>query len=75
MTRECRDFGYLCFSFADHNWGLEVDVNDHQEFVIAWLEEQVLDVAEEDICGKLECIGGYGGMVLTNLMLGACVIS
>lgn len=34
---------------ANHNRGLQVHVNDHDHFVVARLEEEVLDVAEEDI--------------------------
>ena len=34
---------------ADHDRGLEVDVDDHKQLMIARLEEQVLDVAEQNI--------------------------
>jgi hypothetical protein len=37
----------LLFAYDDRSF--EMNMNDHQEFVIARLEEQVLDITEKDI--------------------------
>ena len=35
---------------SDHNGCLEVDVDDDQELVITRLEEEMLDIAKQDVC-------------------------
>ena len=39
----------MSFLFPDHDGRSEVDMNNDQKLVITGLEEQVLDVAEQDI--------------------------
>ena len=34
----------LLFLLSDHDWILEMDMNDDNEFVLTRLEEQMLDV-------------------------------
>jgi hypothetical protein len=33
----------------NHDWGLEMQVDNHKQFVIARLEKEVLDVRKQDI--------------------------
>ena len=40
-------FGFL---LANHDRRAEVDVDNDYEFVVAGLEEEVLDIAEEEVC-------------------------
>jgi len=40
---------------ADHDGIHEVDVNEDDEFVCAWLEEEMLDVAEQDVHVRVAC--------------------
>ena len=41
-----RDRTYRRLPLADHDGRLEVEVDDHEQFVVARLEEEVLDVVE-----------------------------
>ena len=41
---------YMRFLLAQHDRGLQMDVNNDQQLVVTRLEKQVLDVTEEDIC-------------------------
>ena len=43
---------YVRLLLTNHDWRLEVDVNDNQEFVVAWLEEEMFDIAKQDICER-----------------------
>ena len=43
---------YVSLFFANHDWGFQMNVKDHEKFVIARLEEQVLDVTEQYIFGS-----------------------
>ena len=36
---------------AYHDWRLEVQVNEDNELLVAGLEEKMLDVREQDVCG------------------------
>lgn len=38
-----------CLSFTYHDRRLEMDVNKHDQLMSTWLEEEVLDVAEQYI--------------------------
>ena len=38
------------FLAIQQDWGFEMDVDNGVEFVVAWLEEEVLDVAKQDVC-------------------------
>lgn len=37
------------FLAIQQDWGFEVDVNNGVEFIVAWLEEEMLDVAEQNV--------------------------
>ena len=37
------------FLLANHDRGFEMNVDDDEQFMIAWLEEQMFDVAEKDV--------------------------
>src|SRR5690606_31964035 len=39
----------LGFFLANHDWVLQMDVDDNNELVLTWLEKEVLDIAEENI--------------------------
>ncbi len=43
------ELNVFCLLLADQNWVLQVDVNDDNQFVLARLEEEMLDIAEENI--------------------------
>lgn len=47
-------FIYLCLFLANQDRVLEVNMDQHQKFIVAGLEEEVLDITEEDIY-KREC--------------------
>lgn len=47
----------MCLPFSDHHRRLQVDVDDHKQFVITGLEDKVLDIAEKDICNFMSSIG------------------
>jgi hypothetical protein len=40
---------YRGFLFANHDRRLEMNVYEHNELLVARLEEQVLDIAKQDI--------------------------
>ena len=40
----------MSFLLANHYRGLQVDVNNDQQFVVARLEEEVFDIAKENVC-------------------------
>ena len=40
----------MSFLLSDHNKGLQVDVNNDQQFVVARLKEEVFDIAKENVC-------------------------
>jgi len=44
------ELNVLCFLLADDNRTFEVNVNDDDELIVAGLEEEMFDVAEEDVC-------------------------
>lgn len=39
----------MSFSLPDHDGRLQVDVDNHQQFMVTGLEEQMFDVAEHDV--------------------------
>jgi len=47
----------VCLPFSDHHWGLEIYVDDYEQFMITRLKEKVLDIAEKDICNFVSTIG------------------
>jgi len=47
----------VCLPFADHHRGLQIYVDDYEQFMFTRLKEKVLDVAEKDICKKMSTIG------------------
>ena len=42
---------HMRFFLANHDRCLEVNMNNHQQLVVARLEEQMSDIAEQDVCG------------------------
>ena len=40
----------MCFFLPDHDRGLKVNVDNYEELMITWLEEEMLDVTEQDVC-------------------------
>lgn len=40
----------MSFPLANHDGRFEVYVNDDQQLMVAWLEEQMFDVAEHNVC-------------------------
>jgi hypothetical protein len=40
---------YVRLFLANHDWGFQMNVKDHEQFMITWLEEQVPDVTEQHI--------------------------
>lgn len=55
---------YVSLFFANHDWRFQMNVKDHEKFVITWLEEQVLDVTEQYILGSVSV--GYWTSPRTN---------
>ena len=41
---------YMSLLLANHDRSLQVNVHNDKKFMVARLEEQVLDIAEQDIC-------------------------
>lgn len=39
----------MCFLLADHNGRSEMNVDDDYQLLFAWLEEEMFDVAVEDV--------------------------
>jgi hypothetical protein len=53
-TSRRRNMGpYVSLFFAYHDWRFQMNVKDHEKFVITWLEEQVLDITEQYIFGSV----------------------
>jgi hypothetical protein len=44
----------MCFLLADKDRRLEMNVNDNKQLVVTRLEEEMFDVAEQDICNRVE---------------------
>jgi hypothetical protein len=42
----------VSFLLSYHDRGLEVDVKNDKQLVIAWLEKEVFDITEENICER-----------------------
>jgi hypothetical protein len=40
----------MSFPLANHDGCFEVYVNNDEQFMVAWLEEQMFDVAEHNVC-------------------------
>jgi hypothetical protein len=51
------ELNILCLLLADQNWVLQMDMDDDYQFMLARLEEEMLDVAEENIDSML-CVQG-----------------
>jgi hypothetical protein len=47
----------VCLPFSDHHGGLQIYVDDYEQFIITGLKEKVLDVAEKDICNSVSTAG------------------
>lgn len=43
----------MSFLLPYHDRCLEVNVDNDQQLVVAWLEEQVFDIAEQDVCSMM----------------------
>lgn len=50
IVNHTRNRPHMCFLLADENGRLEVNVDDNQQLVVTRLEEQMFDIAEQDIC-------------------------
>jgi hypothetical protein len=48
---------YVRLPFSDHHRRLQMYVNNHEQFVVAGLEEKMLDVAEKDIWDFMSTAG------------------
>ena len=46
----------MCLPFSDHHRGLQIYVDDYEQFMITRLKEKVLDVTEKDICNFMSTI-------------------
>lgn len=64
VGRLAEELDVLGLLLADHDRMLEVHVQDRDELLVTRLEEQVLDVAEEDVCwwrSRSSVVGGERG--------------
>ena len=39
----------MCLLLPNHDRCLEVNMDDDEEFMVAWLEEEMFDVAEQNV--------------------------
>ena len=54
---------------TNHYRRFEVDMNDDKKFMIAWLEEEMFYVAEEDVCENVGIKGAQDKIyTLTDLL-------
>ena len=57
MRCESKFATYECFLLANHYRRLQVEVYNDQKFVVARLEEKVLDITEKDVYITDQCNG------------------
>lgn len=49
----------MSFLLSYHDWRFKINVKDDKQLMIAWLEKEMFDITEENICHNNQCYYGY----------------